>query len=407
MPSLFFSLAAVLIVTKLLGELARRFGQPSVLGELLAGMILGGSVLALLDPRDPAIHALSELGLFILIFQVGLHTDVRALGRVGLTALSVAVAGVVLPFVAGLFVARAFGLNSLAAIIAAASLTATSMALSARVLAGAGVLRTQEGQIVLGAALADDVIGLTILSVVVAMVAGTRVSALGIARILAVSTGFVVVGLAAGKYAVRALLRAVDAIRASASIGMFGLAFALLIAAAAAASGTAMIVGAFVAGMMLHPMAQRNEIERTTAQIGHFFVPIFFAVVGASIEFSALGHLSTLGVAAALIVVAVLGKVGAGFAAWNFSGNKLLIGTAMVPRGEVGLIFAQLGLSTGAITPAVFGAILLMVVATTFVAPPLVRAVVRRDESIDREETQETGTHGLAARRKTTFGRRH
>ncbi len=407
MYSLLLSLAAIIIATKLLGELSRRLGQPSVLGELLAGVILGGSALGLVDPRDPATHALGELGLFVLIFQIGLHTDLRSLRRVGSSALMVAVAGVVLPFVGGFFAARAFGFTVLASVIAGASLTATSMAISARVLGDQGVLHTREGHVVLGAALADDVIGLIVLSVVVAVVGGAHVSAGDIAKISAVSVGFIVAALAIGSYAVPPLFRQLDTIRAKGSLGMFGLAFGMLLAAIALASGTAMIIGAFVAGMILHPTPQRSEIERTTAQIGHFFVPVFFAVVGASIDLASLASTTALGVGAALIVVAIVGKIAAGFAPVNFQGNKLLIGAAMVPRGEVGLIFAQMGLSTGAITPELFGAIMLMVVVTTFVSPPLLGVVIRRDHEIEREHMQGAEVLARDGRRQTTAGRRH
>ena len=407
MYSLLLSLAAVIIATKLLGELARRFGQPSVLGELFAGVMLGGGALALVDPRDPAMHALGELGLFVLLFQLGLHTDMRSLRRVGSSAMMVAVAGVVLPFGAGFLVVRALGIAVIPAVIAGASLTATSMAISARVLGDKGVLRTREGQVVLGAALADDVIGLIVLSVVVALVGGESVSAMSIARTSAISVGFIVIALAVGGYAIPPLFRVLDGIRAKGSLGMFGISFGLLLAAIALASGTAMIIGAFVGGMILHPTPQRQEIERTTAQIGHLFVPIFFAVVGASIELTALASPSILAIGAALITVGILGKVIAGYAPWNFQGNKLLVGVAMVPRGEVGLIFAQMGLSTGAITPELFGAILLMVVVTTFVAPPLLGAVIRRDESLEREELSGPEILAPDGRRQTTVGRKH
>jgi Kef-type K+ transport system membrane component KefB len=405
--SLLLSLAAVIIATKLLGELARRFGQPSVIGELLAGVVLGGSALAIVDPRDAAVHALGELGLFVLIFQIGLHTDVRSLRRTGSSALMVAVAGVILPFAGGFLAARALGVPVIAAVIAGASLTATSMAISARVLGDKGVLKTREGQVVLGAALADDVIGLIILSIVVALVGGKSVSVSAIARISAVSVGFIVVALAGGRYAVPPLFRVLDGIRAKGSLGMLGLAFGLLLAALSVASGGAMIIGAFVAGMILHPTPQRHEIERTTAQIGHFLVPVFFAVVGASVELSALASVPAIELGAALIAVGVAGKVTAGFAPWKFSGNKLLIGVAMVPRGEVGLIFAQMGLATGAISPELFGAIMMMVVATTFVSPPLLDAVIRRDESLEREHVESPDILRPDGRRQTAVGRRH
>lgn len=405
--SLLLSIAAIIIATKLLGELARRIGQPSVLGELLAGVLLGGSALSIVDPLEPATHALGELGLFVLIFQIGIHTDVRSLRRVGLSSAMVAVAGVILPFLGGLFAARALGAPVLASVIAGASLTATSMAISARVLGDKGVLRTREGQIVVGAALADDVIGLIILSVVVALIGGQRVSAASVLRTAAVSVGFIVVALIGGRYAIPPLFRVLDGIRAKGSLGMFGMAFGLLLAFLAVASGTAMIIGAFVAGTILYPTPQRHEIERTTAQIGHFLIPIFFAVVGASLNLGALASAPALELGAALIAVGIAGKMLAGFAPFDFKGNKLLIGAAMVPRGEVGLIFAQMGLATGTITPELFGAIMLMVVVTTFVSPPLLDAVIARDDSLDREHVEPQDSLRPNGRRHTAVGRRH
>jgi Kef-type K+ transport system membrane component KefB len=405
--SLLLSLSAVIIATKLLGELARRFGQPSVLGEIFAGVILGGSALAVLDPRDPAMHALGQLGLFVLIFQIGVHTDVRSLRRVGSSATMVAIAGVVLPFVGGFFVARMFGFSALASVIAGASLTATSMAISARVLGDQGILHTKEGHVVLGAALLDDVIGLIVLSVVIGVVGGASVSIGGMARVSVSSAAFIVIALAIGNYAMPPLFRVLDGIRAKGSLGMFGMAFGMLLAALAIVSGTSLIIGAFVAGMILHRTPQRNEVERTTAQIGHFLVPIFFAVVGASVDLAALTSNTALGVGGALIVVAIVGKVLAGFAPMRFQGNKLLVGAAMVPRGEVGLIFAQMGLATGAITPELFAAIMLMVVVTTFAAPPMLAFVVRRDESLEREEVQIPEILAPDGRRTTAVGRRH
>jgi Kef-type K+ transport system membrane component KefB len=405
--SLLLSLAAILIATKLFGEFARRFGQPSVLGELLAGIVLGASVLGVVDPRDPSTHALGQLGLFVLLFQIGLRTDIRSLRRVGPSAIAVAVAGVVLPFAGGFAVARLLGAAALPSAIAGASLTATSMAISARVLGDKGVLRTREGQVVLGAALADDVIGLVLLSVIVAVVANDRAGIGAVAKTGALSVGFLVLALAIGNYAVPPLFRAIDGIRAKGSLGMFGLAFGLLLAAIALASGTSLIIGAFVAGVILHPTAQRQEIERTTAQIGHFFVPIFFAVVGASVNVNALLSSPALAMGAALTVAGIAGKVLAGYAPWNFRGNKLLVGTALVPRGEVGLIFAQMGLATGAISPELFGAIVLVVVVTTFVTPPLMNVVIARDESIEREHTQGPEMLAPDGRRVTTVGRRH
>lgn len=406
MYSLLLSLAAILIATKLLGELARRMGQPSVVGELVAGVLLGGSALGLVDPHEPAVRALAEFGLFVLMFQAGIHTDVRTVKRAGLSAMMSGAAGAILPFLGGFFVAHALGVPVIGAVVAGASLVSVSMAISARILGDNGVLHTREGQIVVGAALADGAISLVIIAIVVSL-GGAAASTSSAGRALAISAVFIAAWLAVGRYVGPPIFRLLDGIRAKGSLGLFGMAFGLLLAVIAAAVGSATIIGAFVGGVILHPTPQRQEIERTTAQIGHFFIPIFFAAVGASLDVHALvsPHAAALG--AALVTIGIAGKVIAGYAPWDFSGNKLLIGVAMVPRGEIGLIFAQMGLAAGAITPEMFGAIVLMAFVTTLVSPPMLRALVRRDESLDREHVEAADPPRTNGRRQTTAGRRH
>lgn len=384
---LLVALAAVILATRLLGEIAQRLGQPSVLGELLAGVLLGGSALHILDPHDPVIHAIAELGVLVLLFQIGLHTDVRALRKAGGSAVMVAAVGVVAPFVGGYVAFQALGAGTLPSLIAGAALTATSIGISARVLKDLGRLNTPEGQVVLGAAVLDDVIGLIILSVVSGLAAGGTVSVVGIARISGVAIGFIVVALVAGGLVVPRLFWQLSRIRARGSVGLLALAFALTLAWLADTNGSAMIIGAFAAGLILHPTPQREEIEKSMTALGYFFVPIFFASIGASVDLAALVTPVALTGGAALIAVGVIGKLIAGFAPWWFDGNKLLIGVAMVPRGEVGLIFAQMGLASGAITPETFGALMLMVVVTTFLTPPALQWVVG-------DTLRFTGDHG-------------
>ena len=376
--TLFATLAAIILATKLFGEIAQRMGQPAVLGELGAGVLLGASVLGVVDPHEPVVRALADLGVLILLFEIGLHTDLRALRRVGGSALTVAAVGVALPFAGGVLVARALGIPALPALVAGAALTATSIGISARVLSDLGRLHTAEGQIVLGAAVADDIIGLVILSVVSAMVAGSPVDGWGVAKITGVAVGFVVAALVLGSVAIPPLFRVVERIRLTGALALIALAFALLLAVLAEVSGSAMIIGAFAAGLILHPTPQRQEIEKSVTALGHFFVPIFFASVGASVDVRALVSGPALAVGAALIVVGVTGKVLAGFAPWWFEGNKLLVGVAMVPRGEVGLIFARMGLASGVIDAGLFGALMLMVTVTTFVTPPALTRVARK-----------------------------
>lgn len=388
-------LVAVIAATKAFGALAQRIGQPAVLGELLAGIVLGGSALKVLDPADPVVHALSELGVLILLFQIGLHTDLRSLAKVGSTALFAGAVGVVLPFVGGFGVATMMGVEALSAIVIGAALTATSIGISARVLSDLGQLKTPEGQVVIGAAVFDDVVGLIILSVVASMVAGADLTVLGVGKIAAVAIGFVVIALALGSVAIPPLFRLIERVRISGTLSTAALGFALVLALLATQAGSAMIIGAFAAGLILHPTPQRHEIEENATQLGFFFVPIFFATVGASIDLGALMSPEALIIGSLLIVVGVVGKVLAGYAPWWFAGNKLLVGVALVPRGEVGLIFAKLGLAAGVLTDERFGALMLMVVVTTFVTPPLLSLIATRRVPDDESSPDHVGIDDL------------
>ena len=390
-------LVATIAATKLFGDLAQRIGQPAVLGELIAGVVLGGSALAVFNPDDAVLHALSELGVLILLFQIGLHTDLRSLAKVGATALVAGLVGVILPFVGGVFVAQGLGVDLMPSIVIGAALTATSIGISARVLSDLGQLRTPEGQVVLGAAVFDDIVGLIILSIVASLVAGDGLSVGSIAVTSGVAVGFVVVALALGSVAIPPLFRLVEHIQVTGALGTIALGFALLLAWLATQAGSAMIIGAFAAGLILHPTPQRKEIEKSATQYGFFFVPLFFASVGASVDLAALMTQEALVIGSLLILVGVVGKVLAGFAPWWFKGDKLLVGVALVPRGEVGLIFAKLGLAAGVLTGASFGALMLMVVVTTFLTPPVLGMIAARREPNLRDAADESGIDDLVA----------
>jgi Kef-type K+ transport system membrane component KefB len=377
-PAVLAMLVAVFVATKLLGELAQRFGQPSVLGELLAGILLGGSVLGVVDPANPVIHTLAELGVVVLLFAIGLETDLRSLVSVGKTALTVAVVGVVLPMALGYGAARMLGVAVVPALVCGAALCATSIGISARVLSDLGILDAPAGRVVLGAAVIDDVIGLVILAVIAGIASGEGVTTLGVARTAGVAIGFVAAAVALGSVIAPPAFRIIERVKSAGTLGIAGLVFAFVLSWLAARAGSAMIVGAFAAGLVLHRVPQRSEIEHATTTLGHFFVPVFFASVGAAVELRALGDPRALLVGAALIAVGIVGKVAAGYAPWWFQGSKLLVGVAMVPRGEVGLIFAQMGLASGAIDASLFGALMLMVLVTTFVTPPALARIAKR-----------------------------
>ncbi len=385
-PDLFLALAAMLIAAKLLGEVAERFGQPAVLGELFAGVLLGGSVLGVVPTEGTAaeiIHLLAELGVVLLLFEIGLETDLRAMFRVGTASLSVAAVGVALPFILG-FAYWAYlphsasgGTTDLTttAIFIGATLTATSVGITVRVLSDLGQMHTQEARIIIGAAVIDDVLGLVILTVVSGIAAGSSITALGILRVLGVAVGFLVVAVLVGRFVAHRLFDRVVRMRVRYVLLVFAVAFALALSATAALVGSALIIGAFAAGIILSGTNQFDTIEHEVRPVASIFTPIFFVSVGASVNLRLLdptreGAGGLLGVAAVITLLAVAGKLAAGWAAPWVRFRRLVVGVGMVPRGEVGLIFADIGRRAGILNEAVFGAILLMVMATTFVAPP-------------------------------------
>jgi len=398
-PELLIALAAILVAAATLGALAQRIGQPAVLGELLAGVLLGPSLFGIIDPADPVIHAIGELGVLVLLFQIGLHTDLRSILKVGAPAVTVGLVGVIVPAVGGYLVAEALGIHGVAALVCAAALTATSIGISARVLSDLGRLNTKEGQIVLGAAVLDDVIGLIMLSIVAGIAGGAAVTVAGVSRTTGIALGFLVVAIAVGSKTVPALFARIEKLPGSGALGILGLAFALALAAAADFAGSAMIIGAFAAGLVLHNTPQRKQVEKATTALGYFFVPIFFAVVGAAVDLKALADSQILLIGGVLTLVGAAGKFLSGFAPVWLTANKPLIGAAMIPRGEVGLIFAQMGRTTGVLDAGLFSALLLMVMVTTFMAPPLLAWLSRRTPPApgDRGDRDGSGIDDLVA----------
>ena len=374
-------LATILVSAKVLGELAERIGQPAVIGELVAGVLLGPSVFGFVDPTLPVLHLFAEIGVILLLFTIGLETDLKRLMSVGGAAAAVAVVGVALPFVFGYFVSRALGLDLLPAIVAGAALTATSVGITARVFADLGKLRSVEGQVVLGAAVIDDVIGLIILAVVVDLVAGNPPSVGGVLRTTAVAFGFLAAAIVLGRYIIPPAFKVIAKAGKAHTLATMALALAFLLAVAASELGSALIVGAFAAGLVLAPTEQAHEIERGVIRLANVFVPIFFVAVGAAVDVRTFASRDAAFVGVALTVVAILGKFAAGYAPVWVRANKHLIGIGMIPRGEVGLIFAQTGLTAGVLTSGTFSALMLMVLVTTFMAPPLLRFFIANSDT--------------------------
>ena len=370
--------AAALFGGKLFGELAERIGQPAVLGELAVGVLLGPSLLGLV-PLSAGILLVAEIGVMLLLFEVGLETDLEELLRVGAPAMVVAVVGMALPFLGGYLVTSAAGFPRLTAIFVGAALTATSIGITSRVLSEIGMLATREGQIILGAAAADDILGLVVLAVVSEIAATGSVSIGAALRSAGLSFAFllgaIVIGMPLGRY----LVRFVRDAKVRGVLVAVAVAFALLAALGAQKAGSAAIVGAFAAGLVLARTNRRRDIQNALRPTVDVFAPVFFVTIGAQVGVGYLnpfvaGNRSALFLALGLIVVGVLGKFAAGFSAWG-GVRRSFIGAGMVPRGEVGLIFAKIGRESGALPDPVFVAVVLAVFATTFLTPPLLAAL--------------------------------
>jgi Kef-type K+ transport system membrane component KefB len=374
-------LVVMLGAAKLLGFLARRVGQPAVLGELVAGVVLGSSVLGWVDARSDVLHVLAELGVVLLLFEIGLETDHRKLLEVGGGAMVVAVVGVIAPFILGYFVCRAMGLAPLKGVVAGASLTATSVGITARVLSDLGRLQELEGRIILGAAVLDDVIGLVILSVVDRVTEGEAITAWMVLRTTAVAFGFLLATLLVGRLLVPPLFGVAKRIELPGTVTMLAVLLALGLAWLAEWVGSALIIGAFAAGILLGRTAQAPEIQRGVVHLGHFFVPLFFILVGAQVDVRVLNPLDpdnrpTLVLGGLLIVAAVAGKFAAGYGPFWIRARKSVIGAGMIPRGEVGLIFADRGLATNVFDSGLYSAVTLMVMVTTFIVPPWLKSLL-------------------------------
>lgn len=417
-------IAVILIAAKMAG-LIERFGQPSVLGELLVGVLLGN--LALLgihtfDPikTDPLIKFLSELGVIILLFQVGLESNIHQMKQVGMRAFLVACIGVVAPFVLGAWVVGPMlfpGLEQNAYLFLGAALTATSVGITARVFRDLGKIQIPEARIVLGAAVIDDVMGLIILAVVSALVTLGAVSLGTVSWIIAKSILFLVGAIVLGQILAPRLGLWLSKIHTGSGMKFtLAISFALILAFLAGEIGLAPIIGAFAAGLVLDPvhfksfskpaivselearakksdyetkqelmkMAEHHNekhVEELIEPLAHLLVPIFFVVTGMSVRLETLSDPKVVLVALAVTAVAFIGKYISGFAAGNV--NKHLVGFGMVPRGEVGLIFATIGQTLGVISDELFSVIVIMVILTTLLTPPILTHFLKKQKTGD------------------------
>jgi Kef-type K+ transport system membrane component KefB len=378
----------VLVAAKLAAEGSERLGVPAVVGEIVAGVVVGPSALHLVGAND-VLKVLGELGVILLLLDVGLEMDLGELAAVGRAALSVATIGVVVPFAAGWGAALGLGMAGKAAIFVGAALTATSVGITARVFGDLRALATIEARTVLGAAVADDVMGLVILTVVTRLVSQGSVSINSVVGIVAVAVGFLAVASLVGiRFAPWTFHQLNRLSRSNGTLIALSLAFTLGVAELADKAKLAPIVGAFVAGLALSRSSLAPRIRRELTPVGHLLIPIFFVQIGLDAQIGQFARPRVLGVAAVLLGIAVVGKLVAAAGMWRSPGDRLLVGLGMIPRGEVGLIFATLGLSQGIIGRDVYASLLLVVLATTLMTPSLLKWRVRQKERRQVESDQ-------------------
>lgn len=418
-------LAIILMAARLFAPLAQRIGFPAVLGELLLGVVLGN--LGLLGVHyfdrvaaDPIVAFLAELGVIVLLLQIGLETRLDDLIKVGLRASLVGVVGIALPFLLGAYVVGPLLLPGLSAntyLFLGATLSATSVGITGRVFRDLGRLGMAEARIVLGAAVIDDVLGLVILAVVSSLVQAGSVSLAQVGGIVVEAVAFLAGSIVVGRLLARRFAARLARLDPGHSM-LFALVLAsgLFLAWLAHAIGLAPIIGAFAAGLLFEPLwlqdfatpkvvgeiesvlpaqdkpgvAERirgilhkhaqHQHEHMVEPLGYFFVPVFFVLTGMQVDLQTLADPQLLLVALGVTAAAVAGKLVAGFAAGR-GHNPWVVGWGMVPRGEVGLIFAAVGRQLGVVDEAMFSVIVIMVILTTLLTPPLLTVLLRRQDN--------------------------
>lgn len=394
-------LAVMLLAAKLGGELAIRVKQPAVLGELIAGIILGnlpfgGVALFQALAENETIEVIAGIGALILLFEVGLESTVGQMLKVGLTSLFVAVLGVAIPFALGWAVSAWLlpDANLYVHAFIGATLTATSVGITARVFQDLGASRTPEARIILGAAVIDDVLGLVILGTIsgaiVAAGQGAPFSVLSVARITLAALAFLVGALTIGVFAAPRLFSVASLLQGRGVLVTVSLSVCFVLAWASSLIGLAPIVGAFAAGLVLEDVHFKDFVSRGERRledlirpISDVLVPIFFVLMGLRTDLDALVAGGSLELAAALIVVAIIGKQACALGVTIPGANRLAVGIGMIPRGEVGLIFASVGAGLTldgipVIGPASFSAVVVMVIVTTLVTPPALKWSLER-----------------------------
>ncbi len=376
-PSIPLAMLMVFGTAKLLAELFERLNQPGIVGEILAGVLIGPSVLGWMAPND-FLRALADLGVMFLLFRVGLEVKASELLRIGGTAMLVAVLGVIVPFFLGWGILLAWGEPQAEAIFMGAAMVATSVGITAQVLTSKGLLNHIASRMILAAAVIDDVLGLLVLAMVSSVARG-KLNVAELAFTAAVALGFVFVvakwgGRTVGHVVSRAhaRLRVSEAYFALAMVVLFALSFL------AEHVGVAAIVGAFLAGMALSETVD-PRVEHLAQGVTELLVPFFLAGIGMHLDVRSFTESSVLALALVILAAAIVAKlIGCGLGAWSLGWrNMLRVGLGMMPRGEVGMVVAQIGLSMGVIAPHVYAVAVFMAVCTTLLAPPFLRMAYR------------------------------
>jgi len=383
--SFLLAFASILFFAKIFGEIALKLGQSAVMGELLAGIFIGPSVLGLVC-ETPILSCISELGAIVLLFEVGLSTDIRGFLKVGGWASVVAVVGVIMPYFLGYFIFRYFGFAQIQAVFGGAVFTATSVGITARVFIDLKHLETEEARIVLGAAVIDDIIGLGILAFVLKFVNEGVVSFGNIMRMGGTAVLFLALSVAAGMLIAPVVFKFVSKMKQSHIAFIAAVVFCFILSAFSIKVKLAPIIGAFIAGLVLSTRPQKEEIKRDIEPIYAFFVPVFFVLMGTNVDINIFNpfvssNKGILILTAVLFAVAFISKVVSGFAVFKRGVSKFLIGVSMVPRGEVGLIFAELGLKNNVFAVQNYTSLVAVIMLTIFITPMILKSVILKQRS--------------------------
>lgn len=371
------ALFLVFVAAQIGAEIAQRIGMPAVVGEIVAGCVIGPAALGWVRVNEP-LEVLAEIGAVLLLFAVGLETRVGDLKKVGKSATLVGVAGVVLPFVLGAAWAKLAGFETPKAMFVAAAFVATSAGITARVLQDLGVLNRIESRVILGAAVIDDILAMLLLGVVTAMQGGGGVNFLGLLLVMAQAIGFVALIALVGTRVMRKSSTILEAPVNPLSPLTLCLALCLGLALAASHLGLAAIIGAFLAGMAAAETEQRHTLEHQVQTLMALLVPFFFVVTGMKVELNTLASLPVLTTLLVVTLLAVAGKlIGCGLGALSLGRKSaLIVGVGMVPRGEVGIIVASLGQQAGVFTGTTYAVIIAMSLLTSIIAPPALKGLL-------------------------------